>query len=429
MLACLHSQPPRHAPSSMTSISPQSYSGNISTSVSRSAGRGNGPAQSQDPYITSPKNQKVPSPSKISASPLVASQAYVNQYHSVLETQRQAFAGERALWDIERRGLSEKIAALENLLRQYQAFPKDQSSKASKQSPARLGSLPGSKETTHNAGAPGNEIWRAGAGKSGAQPTRTFSDSSTYSPNGQDRLPSIAENVSPTKARRAFSESFQQSTAVHKPSIVGLEMLDGITFKSDVITTTNSSGSRSIQSSPAADPLSSPREAPRSLQLPPVQYTPDNLTKDAGHTPLARTTYGLDGTSSAMYSDLPTPTQPEQGRPPLEPHASTIRRPPECSNSYFPPPVDQEHCDPELREPLSLQNEGSSNNNKFLSELDTKLLRAAQSSIPPTAVSKSEWSNDGYAQEDEGFLQPEPEPRLRIKRSMNFGSQLGGKFP
>ncbi|KAL8700599.1 MAG: hypothetical protein Q9201_005363 [Fulgogasparrea decipioides] len=374
------------------------------------------------------------SPPNTTSSPLVASETYVEHYRDAMNQQRQAFNSERALWEVERTELLEKIAALEESLCRHQGFPRDARSTSAdtlKHGSTRFGNPYTGNKITPTSGIPGCEFWRGAGGKIGTQPTRTFSESSTCKHSGQDRLPVIAENVSPIKARRTLSESIEQSTSIHKPSIPSLDThknYDGINFKSVATSTTNSSECSSVQPGACTDPLSSPRETSRRLQLPSVGDILDNLTKDAGHTPLARTTYGLDGTTSVIDSDLPTPIQPEQERPPFEPHSSFLKRPAERSDSYFPPPADEGDQDPELREPLSLRNDGS-NNTEFLSKLDSKLLRAAQSSTPPTAVSASEVSNDAYATEIEGFVQPEQEPKLRIKRSMNFGSQLGGRFP
>ncbi|KAL8761524.1 MAG: hypothetical protein Q9184_002373 [Pyrenodesmia sp. 2 TL-2023] len=158
----------------------------------------------------------------------------------------------------------------------------------------------------------------------------------------------------------------------------------------------------------------------------------ENLTLHAGHTPLARPVPGLDGTTSAIDSDLPTPTL-ESERPPIEPRTSFTKVPSERADSYFPLPADEldsgrasreldtpadAQQDPELQGPLGLTNERSSDN-RFLSQLDSKLTQAASSSNPPAAAG---------AQQIQGFNDTDPEPKLKIKKSMNFGSQLGGSF-
>jgi len=70
----------------------------------------------------------------------------------------------------------------------------------------------------------------------------------------------------------------------------------------------------------------------------------------------------------------------------------------------------------ELKEPLTLHNDVAEDNS-FLHELNSKLEVAKLENLEPTVVhlEKAVTAVD----------QPEQEPKLRIKRSMNFGSQFG----
>ena len=163
----------------------------------------------------------------------------------------------------------------------------------------------------------------------------------------------------------------------------------------------------------------------------------------AGHTPLARDfePLNLDGATSGRSSDTQTPTGPAPEQHSDEPHEIEIKPPSERHDSYFPslsPPESIIDEDPALKGPLSLTNEATGDK-MFLSELDTKLLHAAHASEvaieTPSESNGSETSNfDGQEKVDGGkegeiaFEQPEQEeePKLRIKRSMNFGSQLAG---
>ncbi|KAL9002796.1 MAG: hypothetical protein Q9188_004299 [Gyalolechia gomerana] len=347
----------------------------------------------------------------MSRSPQIASKAYTDQYQKALFDQRKAFDSERAMWEIERADLMETIAALETSLRQQQPSRFD---------PSRLGSYPGASGGRHATSSSGKEIWRGTGGKSAAQPTRFFSES------GTTHSTSTTENIPPG---RSLSESISHSASFHRPSSLGHDAqkhFDGITFKSPPKTTQGGLGSRAAASSaqPLSSSHSSSRESPRGLKLPSVEEEPDNLTRHAGHTPLARTVPGLDGTISVIDSDLPTPLHTEQERHPVEPRASIAKIPSERSESYFPEPADEYDQDLELRGQLSLKNDASEDN-RFLNELDTKLARAAESSTPPATITKP---NESSVHEDEMFDQPEPEPKLRIKRSLNFGSQLGGNF-
>ena len=113
---------------------------------------------------------------------------------------------------------------------------------------------------------------------------------------------------------------------------------------------------------------------------------------------------------------------------------------------------DDEDEDPSLKGPFGLQ--GGEGDHHFLSELNEKLETAARSrAVSPAPVFspfggfrttgldgvEEKGVDDGVVGEEgkkkegngevgEGFVdQPEQEPKLRIKRSMNFGSQLCGK--
>ncbi|KAI4142874.1 MAG: hypothetical protein L6R39_004789 [Caloplaca ligustica] len=370
------------------------------------------------------------SPLQSSTSQQVASEGYIQQYQSVLDHQRRAFDSERAMWNMERAGLVQKIATLEASLRQHQASTRGSLSASTKipmtsSGSPRLGSFPGAYGPRHATQSSGNEFWRGAGGRSDARPTRTFSESATFTHTNLDRLPGIAENLPPAKSGGSLSESLKLATrGIGGPD--SQKRYDGIIFKSTLTGSAEPTGTKSG----ATGSLSSSRESPRHLQLPTVHEVDtstneDNLTKDAGHTPLARTVPGLDGTTSAADSDLPTPTT-EREQPPFEPRASVAKVPSERSDSYFPPPPDDGDHDPELQGQLGLKNDGS--DNQFLSELDSKLAQAAGTPAPPSAA-QAPANLIGASREDgEALHAVEPEPRLRIKRSMNFGSQLGGRF-
>lgn len=116
-----------------------------------------------------------------------------------------------------------------------------------------------------------------------------------------------------------------------------------------------------------------------------------------------------------------------------------VKIPCERQDSYFPPPKENEDgednvsdadadADPELQGPLGLKNEVGGDQH-FLHELDSKLLQAAKEEThsPPEGSVGDENKENRAEKEDEKFEQPEQEPKLRIKRSMNFGSQLGDR--
>lgn len=416
----------------------------MSPTGSRKTSTESSPSHFSNPYALG-------SPPRISTSPQVASKAYIDHYHTAFNHQRRAHESERVMWNIERTGLVEKIAALEALLRQQRVPSSGRRSASAKlptssSGPPKVGSFPGPIEARNAIEGSGNEFWRGAPGKHEPQPARTLLESATYLQTNADRIPSIAENLPPSKLGRSLSESLKQSArGIGRPDTQ--KHYDGILFKSTSIPSAHPSGLKTTKSGPSSGSLSSSRDSPGHLQLSIVHEvpdiaasTPDNLTKHAGHTPVARTIPGLDGTTSAIENDLLTPTM-EQERPPIEPRTSTAKIPSERSDSYFPAPADdfdhgdgcqdtgtssQGQQDPELQGQLGLKNDLSSDNS-FLSELDSKLANAAQSSSLP-ASANAPANSKGGVEDVEGFDQPEPEPKLIIKRSMNFGSQMGAGF-
>ncbi|KAL8912139.1 MAG: hypothetical protein Q9172_007551 [Xanthocarpia lactea] len=324
----------------------------------------------------------------------------------VLKSHHHHFLVHKALWENDRKNMLDKSAALEKRLGQ-DASPngsKAASPDTHKMASANHGSY---YPTSYLRERTGNQARPGAAGR-----PNSLSDNRNSAQAVAGQLPSTAENVPPKSGRTTIDPLTQQH-------------YDGIHFKS----TASSSGSHSAQSGSSTAPSSLSRESPATiareppwtLQLPPASKA--NLTKHAGHTPMARTDLGLDGAGSAIGSDLSTPTaQVEQDAAPLEPPA-TSRPPSEHSDSYFPSgPADD---DPELQQPLILKNEDSGDD-EFMSQLQSKLHEASETSTPPAAVSAPGNSDEQYVTAEEmGFEQPEGEPPLRFKRALNFGSQLG----
>lgn len=342
---------------------------------------------------------------------LLASPQYIKQFTTLLEHVREVHKEERELWRTERAELQEKINVLE----------------------ASLSRLSGN----NNAGATGAEVWLGS--KPDIQPTRTFSDTSNQPTKPDSRLPSIAEDVADRNRgiENEDSKNRDKQGAPHKPSIGGVQIdknLDGINFKPSglplgLVMTVMTPQSPSPQS-PSPSHVS-----PRTIQLPGTAQDPpdDPYTRHAGHTPLARR-YALDNDGAA--SDPTTPTQPDVDRPP-EPPAS-VRIPSERSDSYFSgiaPVTDPTEDDVALTGQLGLTNDDPQDK-QFLESLDSKLSQAAESDdhAPAAVAGASEAPSQGdgtrqVTQKDLGFEQPEEEPRLKIKRSMNFGSAFGDRNP
>ena len=383
---------------------------------------------------------RLPGPlSRSSPSPQLASTRYMNQFHALMERQRKVHDEERALWYTERTALQEKIAQLENSLRRYEAFSPSQVSAPVERSGSGASTFSSllnpavSRQTSTS--TTGDEVWR---GPNDVQPTRTFSEDSSQS-SKPDRLPSIAENA-PISSRDRRESSEYSIGGHHKPSIDGAKIdkdLDGITLKIRGLAPSIAPKNIMTPQSPSPQSPSPSTVSPGTVEPPPstLGVPEDPYTKHAGHTPLARGTYlNNDGASSTGSAEGVTPTQPEQEVPPLEPQHTRVKMPSERSDSYF-PQVSEETTeeDPKLQGQLGLANDDSKDG-PFLSALDAKLEAAARKKgTYPDAVAGAA-DQDGRAalggnggEEDAEFEQPEPEPQLRIKRSMNFGSAFGCK--
>ena len=391
-----------------------------------------------------PRQQPIPSASRLPSSsyPHPASAKYIGQFRALLEHQRQVHSEERELWHLERKDLEEKITKLDASLQRYQAMSSSQAMSPVEKSVSNVNSSLwsplSSQGTRHKStSGTGDEVWRGP--KTDVQPTRTFSEDLTGSVKPGDRLPSIGQNslISSKRRRESSDQSTDKHGAPHKPSIGVAEIdknLDGITFKASGIPPGLVKKVMTPQSpSPLQDSPS--KVSPGTLAMPSskLEVPEEVLTRDAGHTPLARQSYlNNDGPSSTGSADASTPTHPELERPPLEPHTTGVRLPSERSDSYFPPvPEEPEPSgdeDPELQGPLGLTND-ISKDSKFLDVLDSKLMQAAKSNdLDSPAVAGA--SNKGSLEGGDGvpeFEQPDHEPGLKMKRSMNFGSAFGSK--
>ena len=384
----------------------------------------------------------------------------MDKFHAFIDHQRQVHNEERELWYLEKEELDARISRLEAMVHQYKErygsivlSPRELSKQLPHATSERFSTK--SKPRSKSAGT-GDEFWRGPGGQLDTQSTRTFSEPSDTSTkiNG-GRMPSIAEDENV----QGQSGCNKRPGSLPKP-IARITMdgnLDGITFKPTVL---SPSVANNLMTPQSPSPLHSisPTRPPGLISLPYLEGLSARAfyTEDAGHTPLVRPSHISDDNTKISLSDSPTPICSEQERPPIEPRPSMIptRQPAERSDSYFPVVVptdsDQslgqelgqhpdreqdEDIDPSLIAPLSLQNNAS--DASFLSELDSKLLQAARSEVFERSLSLPDRSQadvegcdkgkaDNKATDDSlGAEEPEAEPKLRIKRSMNFGSQLG----
>lgn len=361
----------------------------------------------------------------------LASPQYVHQFHALMDNQRQLFHAEHELWQMERTELHEKITQLEASLRRYRTLcgspvssPTESNGSGSKDPP----NVENANELRPAVGT-GDEFWRGSGGRRDAQPVRIFPSSPDASSTVEDRWTIVARDPLAYKpGLTAFPIITIDSGLLSKASIRGIEEdknLDGITFKkSSLALTINESV---VTPPPSSPPQSSPlaQRTPGTVSLPSSLLTApcDPYTKDAGHTPLApKSEYSSYEDLGATLSGLTTPTQPEMELPPPDPPTSVVKVPSESADSYFPDLDELKDGDIELREPLGLKNDGVHDKN-FLTELDSKLLKAARSEKLRSESTKS--GKENIEAEEKIYSQADPEPKLRIKRSMNFGSQFG----
>lgn len=376
-------------------------------------------------------DQEMDSGTTSSSSSHLASPQYVHQFHALMDNQRQLFHAEHELWQIERTELHEKITQLEASLRRYRTLcgspvssPTESNGSGSKDPP----NVENANELRPAVGT-GDEFWRGSGGRRDAQPVRIFPSSPDASSTVEDRWTIVARDPLAYKpGLTAFPVITIDPGLLSKASIRGIEEdknLDGITFrKSSLALTINESV---VTPPPSSPPQSSPlaQRTPRTVSLPSSLLTApcDPYTKDAGHTPLApKSEYSSYEDLGATLSGLTTPTQPEMELPPPDSPTSVVKVPPESADSYFPDLDELKDGDIELREPLGLKNNGVHDKN-FLTELDSKLLKAARSEKLRSESTKS--GKENIEAEEKIYSQADPEPKLRIKRSMNFGSQFG----
>ena len=351
----------------------------------------------------------------------------MDQQRQVFEQERSLFAAERALWNIERQELLGKIKDLEAALAEQKSSPAvpeadgkdgDTAQKSTSSRHGTFGSVNfGSTTSSRSASGSSERFWEGPSSRSGSVASRTFS-------NGQGteegRLASISENstsssTSPTNIipggpTRTLSPPINQPDAVDHPRSQSVDVstvekgLDGIQLKAAAV------AQAKIGQLQSPSPLLSPlvKASSESSGVPPSNLSPPhnpNLTKHAGHTPNA-SVFSLEDSGQI------TPTQKGAA------HRPSVAAPLATRDAN----VQAE--DPELKGPLGLLNE-TDKDTAFLSELDSKLLQEARRIVYPSSSETSSNADPADHEEENSSIQPEPEVRLKFKRSMNFGSAFG----
>lgn len=366
------------------------------------------------------------SPPNLSSLSQLASPRYVYQYRALMDNQRKVFDEERDLWQMERSDLLDEISRLKTRLRQVEGSSSNRiPSPTGMHEPGTsfLGFSGFSSTSSSRHASTGDEFWCGAGGKSDAQPTRTFSDTPTQLSRIEDRLPSISENEPPRPRRSLLTDRISGANRARKPSIQSGADIDGIIFRGS--SSASSSGANIIPLQSSSPLRTSPGSLPASTS--PLDVPVDCNTRHAGHTPLARGfRYDTDGSASAISSSPTTPTQPEVERFIQDPTASLVRPPRERSDSYFSGISTVTNEDPQLNEPLGLGDRNTSETQSFLAAVDSRLTEVVNSE-DEQANNNAEGNPNGNVSALKQSISESlgTEPKLRIKRSMNFGSQFG----
>lgn len=387
-----------------------------------------------------------------SMAPEVDMTAYMEQSRSLLESQRlnfdrerEVFAKERKLWNAERSMLKARIADLEFSLNKNNAarrrFSNDASSASAHSFREDVGQniLSNGLRTLRGSSDSGGPppVWETP--DMGSTVTRVFSNEEQQPqpkklnsiPNG---LPSIPEGA---------TEKLVSPRSVPVPVALLDSSLDGITLRSAGLESSFVKVSSPTSTSPRQLPSPGPRidRVAKTLRMD-LDVLPPNinadLVKDAGHTPMALDKPVPSETASGVESRIspdagavgPAPERESapdlgQSRPPLPPS--------ERSDSYFSSALQRQITreslddgDVELKGPLIMANEPKEGQeNAFLSQLDAKLLAESQRPQRESRADIDEKKRDGFVKiEDEV---DDGGPRLKLKKSMNFGSAFGSK--
>lgn len=343
--------------------------------------------------------------------------AYIEQSRALLERQRAnfereraAFAEERKLWDMERALLKSRIAELEAARMDGSDGLNGTSSKTAQfRTDFSFQGRPHSHDPSqqnggsNNSGQNGHHVWE-GSSPGSMRPTRVFPDENSFG-----HPPSLDAALSPQS--RAVDRSTETSVPVPIEKVDS--ELDGITLKSTALPPNVAAKAVTPQSTSAPKSDQEPQRrmsegrTPLKLKLSDLGAPDENLTRDAGHTPMA-----ILGTEAEASYQSPTDDMAEEENPLTPTTTKQPLQPVESSDSYFPLDLPD---DPALKGPLSLQNDAEADKS-FLSELDQKLLDEAKKAVSGPSDEQDDSDDDD---------QHEPDPELKLKDSTNFGTAFG----
>jgi hypothetical protein len=376
--------------------------------------------------------------------------AYMDESRSLLEIQRlnfererEVFEKERKLWNAERAMLKARIADLElnpnkkNTARRR--FSNDAPSasvetfrKGSDQIPVFNSFRTSRGASEPNGAAP---VWETP--DMGSKVTRVFSNEEKQL---QLKKPAPVSNSLPSIAENATQRPVSPHS-VPVPVAMLDSSLDGITLKSAGLESSFVKANSPLSTSPPQPPSPGPHlvkeeKLPRVVMHGLLSPTDPILLKNAGHTPME---FGgpviselTSGTESRKSPEGQVPAIKHESWPTSKPKAPAMP-PSERSDSYFSSAIEtetddeasQEDGDLELKGPLIMDSSNeNAQDNQFLHQLDAKLLAEA---LRPRQPSMAE--SDGK----NGFVKIDDEvddggPRLKLKKSTNFGSAFGSKI-
>jgi hypothetical protein len=349
--------------------------------------------------------------------------AYADHSRWLLENQRAAFDRERAifseerkLWNAEREALNARIAELESMRNDSDRKDNYVSSQDRFRPIISWQESCSVFQPKQHCSNNGYHVWQGP--NPGSKPSRVFPDEKQRQ---AVHFPSADENGfgPPPSLDAALSPEFRavdRSPAASVPiPIEKLDSnLDGITLKStalppDIVARVVTPPSpRSLGCSPVFPEAQRPRENRSMLKLKLSDLGPpdENLTRDAGHTPMAILAVEIQ---ASRQSPIMSAAEEES---PLAPVSAL--QPVESSESYFPVVED----DPALKAPFFLPNQADKDDG-FLSGLNERLLDEAWKALQWPSASQGD-SDGNVSVPDQG-----EEPELKLKDAMNFGTAFG----
>lgn len=354
------------------------------------------------------------------------------------EREREIFENERKLWNAERAMLKAKIVDLEFNLNKTNGgkrrFSNDGSSASAQAFRKGLGqklSFGGSRASRGSSETNGpHPVWETP--DMGATVTRVFPH--------EDQQPHSKKSASITNGLPSIAESAKEKPltihSVPVPVTMLDSSLDGITLKSAGLESSfvkvGSPSSTSPDHPPSPGPRLNKEERILRVRLDGLlSPTEVSLVRNAGHTPME---FGKPAASGETTSGLESRKSPEAEatipKSHSDPHPRSVRPPSERSDSYFSTAFTTETCDAalttngdvELKAPLTMSNKPEENGaDDFLNQLDARLI----------AESHAQNGSGGDAEQN-GIVKLDDEgddamPRLKLKKSMNFGSAFGSK--